>query len=417
MYVSYFQSLYCQKWIVFCASCWLCLAGTSASPRSQEAVICEGNILLQLASKPPGIHALTAKTLDEDDQSEGHDHSSAAVPRATALRPFPSTPAEETPKLVMTQVEIEVTRLQAVQHALSRAYERLLFNFAHAGAWNISIFAVIVALGIFILCTMLNFQTGSRRRAEGGTFGNQFGTLPAGGLVAKPVKTRTRAAQSSSTRPPPLTASGAASSSSVRALCPGLIVPANSDCVLVIRILPNIVEHETDIGDAAAGRPLASSRGALELDIFDLLGKPVLSASVVKPLPKQGNSVVTLRTLGAPRAGDSGCLTLCRVGSTEKSINIYGKDDVLFGCLSRDRSTSGYVLNSSRGDVLLLFDGSFQDHRIQVLDSCHSLMAHTEPSKMPFDPDGNFYQARIATGVDVGLVLSGLLAIDAMEAQ
>lgn len=435
MHVSYFESLHRQKWIVFCASCCFCLAGTSASPLSQEAAICEGNILLQSSSstgKSFGIHSSTAKTLDEADPSEGHDDSSEALPRATALRPFPSTPAEEAPKLEMIQVEIEVTRLQAVQHALSRAYERLLFNFAHGGAWNISIVALIVALGIFILCTVLNLQTGSRRTGlsiQGGTFGNQFGALPAAGLLAKPVKStaqsKTRAAGRSfndgTTLPRPPSSSGAESSvSSMRALCPGLIVPGNSDCVLVIRILPNIVEHETDIGDAAAGRPLASSRGALELDIFDLSGKPVLAASVVKPLPKQGNAVVTLRTLGAPHGGDSGCLTLCRVGSTEsleKCINIYGTDDALFGRISRDRSTSGYVLNSSRGELLLLFDGSFQEHRIHVLDSRHSLMAHTEPCKLPSEPEGDFYQARIATGVDVGLVLSGLLAIDTLEAE
>jgi len=300
-----------------------------------------------------------------------------------------------------------------------------------------------LALGILSLCIILNMQMGFRSGAsmQGGTSGNQFAILPAAGLLAKradgpgglpSVKTRGHAKsfldvkstvhrktialghaingtspQSTSPRPPSFTGA-----SPDRALCPGLIVPANSDCVLVIRILPNIVELETGIGDAAGGRPLGSSRGALELDIVDLYGKPVLSASIMKPWPKQGNAVVTLRALGASHAG---CLSICRAGSVKKSINIYGKDDTLFGCISRDRSTSGYVLNNRNGECLLLFEGSFQEHRIHVLQG-HSLMAHTETCQMTFDPEGHYYQARIAPGVDVGLVLSGLLAIDCMEA-
>lgn len=349
--------MHSKRCIVLCVSCWLSCAGASSNTSINEATRCHGNTLLQLATKPTKI--LT-----------GRDHSTVAAPHTTA--------------------------------SLSTG----------RATWNMAIFAVILALGIFILCAILNLQTSSRRAGptvQGATFGNQFGSNPGAALLAKHAdgQSRTRAQRTPGT--------GGSASSSARSLCPGLVVPANSDCVLVIRIMPKIVDSETDMGDAAAGKPLASTRAALELDVFDLLGKSVLSASIAQQWPKQGDMVVTLRPLGAPRASDSGYLTQCRAGSIEKSISIYGKDDTLFGHMKRDPSSTGYVLNSSRGELLFLFEGSFEDHRIRVFDRRHTLMAHTEPCKMAFEPEGQFYQTRIATGVDVGLVLSGLLAIQTME--
>jgi len=179
-------------------------------------------------------------------------------------------------------------------------------------------------------------------------------------------------------------------------------------------MLPQMQAENADFGDAAAG----PGRGPLELDIFDLLGKPVLSASIAQPWPKAGAAAVTLRTLNAPRTPDSGWLTICRASGPGNGVHIYDKDDTLFGCIKKDATQPRYVLSSNPGDMLLLFEGSFEEHRVNVLDDRRSMIAHAEPCKrMAFEPDGRFYQVRIAAAMDVGLVLSGLLSINAMEAR
>lgn len=445
-----YQVLSPQKWI---ALAWCCLAVIYASPPSQEVAVCDGSMLLQLGSKPPEPsriaseahdHSFVAEPLglaseasesfspsQEEIAPQAHNHSLVATPLGPASQPFSPSQDQEASAFSKT---LETAQLQ-VQLALSRAYQQL-------GARSISILAVIVAVGMLILCIKFNLQKGSLRTAspmQGGSVANHFTTAPAAGLVSRadasgrpqspktkghaghfiglnsPVQTKTLMAQPTQTRSTRSPSSSAASSPSVRALCPGLIVPENSDCVLAIRILPEIA----GIGDAAGGWPLASRRGALEFDILDSNGKPVLSACIAKPWPSPGEAVVTLRTLDAshagPTAGDSGVLTLCRVGSNKTNIHIYDKDDILFGCIARDRSSSGYVLMNNCGECLLVFEGSFKEHKINVLQA-DSLMAHTETCKMIFDPDGQYYQARISNGVDVGLVLSGLLAIDCMQA-
>jgi hypothetical protein len=184
-------------------------------------------------------------------------------------------------------------------------------------------------------------------------------------------------------------------------------------------MLPKLRAGNMDLGDAAAG----GGRGALELDIFDLLGKPVLSASIAQSWPKQGHSAVTLRTLSGPRKTDSTTLTVCRAGSSGHSVYIYDKDDILFGSVVRDATVrqqeklTRYVLNRNAGDPLLVFEGSVEEHKLKVFDKGRMTVAHADPCKqMSFEPDGRFYQVRIAAKQDVGLILSALLSIDAMEA-
>lgn len=238
-----------------------------------------------------------------------------------------------------------------------------------------------------------------------------FGQMPPGtsrplGLHRHPVSQQHLAYRGE--RPPKLS-TGSASALSTRTLCPGLVVPDSSDCVLVIRTLPQRQSAKTDFGDAAAGR------GAIENQIFDLVGKAVLSASIVQPWPQQGKAVVTLHTLHSPRSAEGGWLSLCRAGPDGKSAYIYDKDDAIFASLARDGPR--YVLSGNAGETMLFFEGGFEENRVHILDGRGNMIAHTEPCRMDFEPDGSFYQARVAAGVDVGIVLSGLLSIDAMQAR
>jgi len=96
---------------------------------------------------------------------------------------------------------------------------------------------------------------------------------------------------------------------------------------------------------------------------------------------------------------------------------IYDKDDVLFGCIKRDVTRPRYVLTSSRGGLQLLFEGDFHGHTVNVLSDNRDMLSHSEPcGSMKADNSSSFYQVRITAGIDVGLIVSGLLSIEAMEA-
>jgi len=201
-----------------------------------------------------------------------------------------------------------------------------------------------------------------------------------------------------------------------KSLCAGLVVPPFSECVLAIRALGN--------GPASSYTspelPQVGAPASQKLNVLDLQGKPVMKANIVRPWPvdaafKRASPVVMLSTTTAQREER---LTFCRAGGEgggRRSMYIYDKDDVLFGCIKRDVTRPRYVLTSSRGSVQVLFEGNFSKHMVSVVSDSKDMMAHAEPCNMPQDPSGQYYQVRVAEGVDVGLIVSGLLSIDAME--
>lgn len=204
-------------------------------------------------------------------------------------------------------------------------------------------------------------------------------------------------------------------SSNTRQLCPGLVVPRNSECVLALKALPR--------GQGDSWMPASSSRTSLRVDILDLAGQPVLRAQVQRPWPVDRAPVVRLASL-RPMQGRMGAtekeehLALARAGGNSgqrRSTYIYDCNDVLFGFLKRDVTRPRYVLTSSRGGLNLLFEGNFDMHEVSVYSERRDMLAHTEPCVLPHDPDAKYYQVRIAENIDVGLIMSGLLAIDAME--
>jgi len=398
-----------------------------------------GNNLLQLASKPSRSRSVTAPT-DEDDSPSDTDSSSQAVGRtsvqersseisSSSSAKFREAAPEaqaipKASKVVVTEDMLEVARIRAnLLDVLHRMRHSLETADQTRSIFSISIFALICLIGMCILCAIVNLQSDSRMRVA--RVARVPSASPAARLLAKHGQGSAATVSSPQVRgansPPSsnvVLSTGAASS---QTLCSGLVVPANSDCVLVVRMLPQLFQvGGADIGDAAAGAPQAGGC-AVDLEIFDLEGKPVLLASVVQPWPKPAAATVTLKTWHKPRsmATDNRWLAMCRAGGSgnNKSVHIYDKDDVLFGSLQKDATPQQrYVLNNSAGDLLLLFEGTFEEHRVNILDARRSMIAHAEPCKMAFEPDGRFYQARIAAGVDVGLVLSGLLSINAMEA-
>lgn len=202
-------------------------------------------------------------------------------------------------------------------------------------------------------------------------------------------------------------------------LCPGLVVPPGSECYLaVLTVVNSQVSH-------------------VEFDVLDLSGKAVLRAEVARaPQTPRSRSAqaprtptVLLKTLpGMGGATPSTLAYCCGVpkgsprdnaqdpnGGAHRNVYIYRSDDELFAHLMKDESTQSYVLTSGRLGLQLLFEGIFNENVVNVSNEKRELLAATEPQAMDFDPDSRYYKLRVASGVDVGLVLCGLLAINQAE--
>lgn len=201
----------------------------------------------------------------------------------------------------------------------------------------------------------------------------------------------------------------------MRALCPELIVPRGSECILVVRYLP------------------PGQKDQVEFDILDINGEPVLKVEVV---PSSGSArqnakqivsqrsrspTIILKSL-QPRETTGGFVfAYCRIttkdddsGGKQQNVYIYKEDDELYAHLMKDEMRKRYVLTSGHHGLQLLFEGNFEEHVVNVTNESGDRVAATEPRVMHFDPT-KFYKLRVAANADVGLVLCGLLMISQME--
>lgn len=213
-------------------------------------------------------------------------------------------------------------------------------------------------------------------------------------------------------------------------LCSGLVVPMGSECQLAVQVVRT---------------PIAPREPAGEVDILDLSGKPVFKAHVVRPAPwgnpdseggrSQQPCVATLlsldvdsaaatprgsRTLGGLRGSEGAALAVCRAAVSAEGrplVNIFGGKGEFFGRLMRDALSTRYLITLKSGHGQLFFDGIYSDHEVWVTNDRMEQLADTKLCDMTFDRFGRFYQLRVSASVDVGLVLCGLLSIDAMEAK
>lgn len=216
--------------------------------------------------------------------------------------------------------------------------------------------------------------------------------------------------------PPPPAEMGSAQMAPMRALCPELIVPRGSECILVVHYLP------------------PGQRDQVEFDILDINGESVLKVEVVptpqissRHNPKQmgsqrsRNPTIKLKSL-QPRETTGGFIfAYCRIttkdddaGSKQQNVYIYKEDDELYAHLMKDEMRKRYVLTSGHHGLQLLFEGNFEEHVVNVTNEAGERVAATEPRVMHFDPT-KYYKLRVAANADVGLVLCGLLMINQME--
>lgn len=194
-------------------------------------------------------------------------------------------------------------------------------------------------------------------------------------------------------------------------LCPGLVVPRGNECILAVPI------------SASA----AISSDMVTLDVQDLDGKSVIQADVVMPQSARATdpqrALVVLRAGSAPRNSDmqAPVLAYCKAShdiGSRKIVYIYDGRDELFAQISQEfspRCGVRYALTSSRIGLQLFFEGDILHHAVNVTNDQLQVVSETSDAVMPFNPGGHYYKLRVASNIDVGLILCALFSMDFLE--
>jgi len=204
-------------------------------------------------------------------------------------------------------------------------------------------------------------------------------------------------------------------------LCPGLVVPLGSECILAVK--------------PVSPMPSPRESAMATVEILDLCGKPVLKAMVCR-IPKNcfadsRSSVkptVTLRMLESPHGRlESSVLATCSQETDEngrRQMRIHDANNKLFGHLGRDsaalnrymlRCKGGADPRDSKRKCTVSFEGVFASHTVVIQNEYHEQLADSEECVMTFSPSSKFYKLRVASGVDVGLMICSLVCIDELE--
>lgn len=197
----------------------------------------------------------------------------------------------------------------------------------------------------------------------------------------------------------------------MRALCPELIVPPGSACVLAVRYFP----EEQVLVDLE------------EFHILTINGAPVLKVEVLPVLSQQSGGsqspAVVLKSLQPRRTSGGSVFASCHIalkdddaGVKQQNVYIYDEDDELYAHFVKEENEmrKRYVLTSGHHHLHLLFEGDFEEHVMNITNESGERVAFTEPRVMDFDPT-KFYKLHAVANVDVGLVLCGLLMINQLE--
>jgi hypothetical protein len=232
--------------------------------------------------------------------------------------------------------------------------------------------------------------------------------------------------------------------------CEDLVVPPNSECILVVPLLPIGRNGSFSISDTS-GVPVlrvAPVRGdALGGDgdtgeAYDkiLPTLPPCSALSLGPsrprrtmdklsfVPYSGSRMHT----GAMHSGsqvpltpglsslqlmtaDGKVLAQCRATRHDPGgvfeCHLLRADGAHFGTLTSDENEDRYTL-STLNKTTLNFWGSFEHHAVNITDEAGELLATTERCNTEFDASSEYFRLRVAPGADVGLVVCSLLCID-----
>mmetsp|Transcript_64596 Transcript_64596/g.150220 ORF Transcript_64596/g.150220 Transcript_64596/m.150220 type:complete len:387 (-) Transcript_64596:187-1347(-) len=173
--------------------------------------------------------------------------------------------------------------------------------------------------------------------------------------------------------------------------CTDLVVPRNSECLLLVPV-----------------RPLG--RGSFE--ITDTHKMPVLFVTSAQEHTSEQPKFVLSAGDGIPLA-QFGTTLNASGPQAEPEFQLRRGQGDLFARLKRGEGQERYTLRTIT-DTRLYFWGAFAQRAVNVTDDEGRLLATTEPvsAESPVCKDLQAYMLRVAPLMDVGLVLSGLLCID-----
>jgi hypothetical protein len=203
----------------------------------------------------------------------------------------------------------------------------------------------------------------------------------------------------------PLMPSSTSVSKSVSArsphLCAGLVVPHGSECVLALPLLESL------------GIPPDNHA---VIDVKDLEGKTVVTCEVWMPdWSRPGRQTAfEMRTPNQESIGIQGHLIgRCLAEGTpdgRRQTLIFDENGELFAHVLPDPYRPCFVLSGASCPAKI-FRGNFDEHVVNVTNDADEPLADTEPCQVKFDPHKPHLKVRVLSGVDVGLVLTGLFAI------
>jgi hypothetical protein len=157
------------------------------------------------------------------------------------------------------------------------------------------------------------------------------------------------------------------------------------------------------------------------IDVKDMEGKPVVRCEISKPDSNVYGRQTTLRLrAAATQDGRPGQL----IGQCEaefepggrRSAFIYDADHQLFAHVMRDPYRPSYVL-SGISCPAMVFGGNIGEHVLNVTNGVQEPLADTEPCQPSFAAHTPHVKLRVLSGVDVGLVVCGLLSVIFLESR
>eukprot|EP00933_Yihiella_yeosuensis_P026103 TRINITY_DN20255_c0_g7_i1.p1 TRINITY_DN20255_c0_g7~~TRINITY_DN20255_c0_g7_i1.p1 ORF type:complete len:475 (-),score=69.09 TRINITY_DN20255_c0_g7_i1:114-1538(-) len=177
-----------------------------------------------------------------------------------------------------------------------------------------------------------------------------------------------------------------------RWLCPSLVVPSGMELVFAVR--------ELFEGDRVKGA----------FSILDLTGQALSHVRIEETTLRCSISLFSLddRLLASVRTK-----VAQEKGSQAGPAEVCWPSGEVFGTVCKDEPVpcGRYTLRDTAGQKVLSFHGNFLEKAINVVNARGRLVCDTERCSILFD-DTPHYQVRVAPGIDAGLVLCGLLAID-----
>jgi len=211
-----------------------------------------------------------------------------------------------------------------------------------------------------------------------------------------------------------------------RHFCPELVVPRVHEAVLVVPADQSSFIQVRDL----EGKPVICAQVNTNSGHDPIV---VLHAAAVPGGPTQGKALAYCRLLErtvchSPRScaeiidsRNKLCAMITKVTSHHLLTKLWNaKEGPLRPGMSLETFRTCFVL-SPVGEAStvapLLFTGNFIEHGINVMNEKKETVADTVPATMHFDKTGLYYNLRVTSKGDVGLVLCALLAMGALETK